>query len=846
MRVPHTLADLAGMSQGGKLDNRTVPLLKLVGVTRRFDGVVALDAVDFDLRAGEVHALVGANGAGKSTLIKLVSGVFEPDAGEIRIAGTAHPLGSPTAARRAGIVTVHQEAELFRTLSVAENMALAQGLPCTRGGFVRRRQIRRDAEAAMAAVGESIEVAARAEGLSVAERQMTQIAAAVAQRAKVIVFDEPTSALSASETERLMAQIEAFRAAGAGVIYVSHRHDEVFRLADRITVLRDGRHVTCVRADAIDHDGLVAAMIGNVATSTAAREKPRDVEPRVRLRTEKLSGAGGGFRDVTLACHAGEVLGIYGLVGSGRTEFVEALFGIPAADEGTVCVDERPTTIRRPRDAMRVELALVPDDRLQKGTFPGLSVRENIVIAHLRRFGGAVWTSAVGERRAAEAEAATLDIQLQSIEQPIAELSGGNQQKAVLARWLAREPAVLLLDEPTRGIDVRAKAEIHRLIRARADAGCGVVLVSSELSEVLDHADRIVVFREGRVAGEFASGSSAQEVAAAAVPIEPAPTQASAGKRRRPSRASISELGLAAVILALCATLSATAPQFATAGNLWGVASAASVWILLSLAAATVIVAGGIDISIGALLALAAAAAGLVLGSVESPALAIPLAIGAGLAVGAVGGALNAGLALIGGIHPIVVTLGTMTIYRGLLITLTGGEAIKDLPRSFLALAEPVVGGLEGAVVISLTCAVGVQVVWTHHRAGRKLFAYGSNPEAARLIGVRRGPVWLAAFAGGGLLVGVAGIVELVRSGSMQSVLGTGYELRAIAAAVIGGTSITGGRGNVAGVVMGALLLALFHNALVLWHVAPHYYELVVGALIVAAVALDRLWRGGA
>ena len=433
------------------------------------------------------------------------------------------------------------------------------------------------------------------------------------------------------------------------------------------------------------------------------------------------------FRSIV---RAGEVLGIYGLVGAGRTEFAETVFGVEPPTAGSVHVDGRPTRVRRPADAIRSQIAFVPDDRLRKGIFGGLSVRENIVLSQRDGLARGVWISNSREDEVARHQIDELGIHLRSVDQPLAELSGGNQQKVVLARWLARDPAVLILDEPTRGIDVRAKAEIHRLIRSRADAGCGIVLISSELSEVMSHADRIVVFREGRIAGEFPAGSEAHEIAAAAVPVEAHASQVTPGERKRIGRSSVNELGLAVAIVALAAILAWTVPAFRTAENLLGVMSGASVWILLSLAAATVIVAGAIDISIGSLLALSAATAGLVLGGINSPALAFSIAIGLGLAVGALGGMTNAALALAGGIHPIVVTLGTLTIYRGLLITLTSGEAITDLPRPFLALAGPFIGGVEGSVIISLACTVAVHVLWTYHRAGRQLFAYGSNPAA--------------------------------------------------------------------------------------------------------------------
>jgi ABC-type sugar transport system ATPase subunit/ribose/xylose/arabinose/galactoside ABC-type transport system permease subunit len=829
-----------------------LPLLELESVTKRFPGVLALDGVDLELRAGEVHALVGENGAGKSTLIQLVSGVLTPDAGRIVLSGKPVHLASPVAARRRGIVAVHQEADLYGALSVAENMALAQGLPTGFLGWVRWDQLWADARAAVRELGEPIDVRWPAARLGVAHRHLIQVAAAIAHRARIIILDEPTAALTQVEAAWLFDRIERLKGAGVGVIYISHRHEEVFRLADRISVLRDGRLVWTGLAAEIDPAGLIRAMVGRELSPlahTAAARPARPPSRTPRLRVRDLTEAHGRFEGISADVATGEVLGVYGLIGAGRTSWAQALFGMRRLARGRLELDGYPYTFRSPGEAVGAGLVYLPEDRLRQGLCPGLSVRANMVLSNPSATALGPLALAPAEARATHRQVAALGVRLRSIEQPIVELSGGNQQKVVLGRWLLMEPKVLVLDEPTRGVDVAAKAEIHRLVRLLASRGCAVVLISSDLPEVLAHSDRIVVFRSGRVAGVFDAGSATAEVLAqAALPL-PALTE---GRPRGPKKRRLrpafrsSTAGLIVALATLAAALAATTGgRFLTAANLLGVVNNATTLTILALGAAAVIIAGGIDISVGALLALAAAVGGLVMGRFVRPGLGVPLGVLAALATGAAGGLLNAALALAGRVHPIVVTLGMLTVYRGLLISLTGGNDLGGLPEEFRRLATAhlawgsMVIPLPGSVLIMLAMAAAVHLWLAHTRSGRYLYALGGNPRAARLAGIGQGRAWSAAFAAGGFCAALAGLLELAQNGSMQSSMGTGAELRAIAAAVIGGTAVNGGRGGVPGVVLGALLLSLLQNALVLWQVSRHHYDLVIGSLLLAAILID-------
>lgn len=828
----------------------TLPLLELCEVTRTFPGVTAVDRVSFDLRPGEVHALVGENGAGKSTLIRLIAGVLQPDAGELRLRGRPLRLANPVAARRAGIVTVHQETELFPALSLAENIGLEAGLLA--GGLrrVRWADVFRHAQEIADAIHQPLDVRLPAGALGVGQRQMIQVATAVLHRADVLLLDEPTSSLSAGEVAWLYDQIRRLKAAGAGVIYISHRQDEVFALADRITVLRDGSRVWSGAAPETNRAELVRHMVGRTTAAgmsrrTSVRRASAAAPPRLRLIDWTDSAA--RFTGVNLELRGGEVAALYGLVGAGRSELAQAVFGLRPTAGGRIEIDGQPVDIRQPTDAVGAGIAYLPEDRLRQGVCRGLSVEDNLALASLRRWTHRGVIAGDTLRAAALRQAHDLAIKLRGLDQPLGQLSGGNQQKAVLGRWLLAQPRTLILDEPTRGVDVGAKEEIHRLLAKLADDGAAVLLITSDLPEALENADRVLVLRQGRLSAEFDGADATPEaVAAAALPEETAANAVVSASQTRSQRRRIAapgHWGLVAALAALVTALAFTSPQFLTVRNMAGVLAETSVWGILSLAAGTVILAGGIDISLGSLLALSATVAGLVLQTPWPPSAVIPLAMAAALATGTLGGLVNAHLAIRGGVHPIVITLGTMTVYRGTLILLTGGDTVGNLPPAFGRLATANLAGVGGAVVWLALAAVVAHFVLAHTALGRQLYAYGNSPSAAQLIGVSQRRAWLTAYALCGLLTGLAGLLALARSGQMQSGLGVGYELQAIAATVIGGTAISGGRGSAAGMILGALLLSLLYNALVLWQVSVYRYDLVIGALLLAAVTLDRLGR---
>ena len=476
-------------------------------VTKRFPGVVALDGVSFEIAPGSCHALCGENGAGKSTLGKLLAGIHSPDEGRILLSGRPVLFGGPKDALTAGVAMVHQELAFCENLSVAENLCLGS-LP-TRRGLLSKQELRRRAEAILAPIDSSLDVRRPVAELTIGQQQMLQIAAAIGQGAQLIVFDEPTSSLSQHEAERLYALIERLKQRGVTCIYVSHRLEEIFRLCDTVTVLRDGRHVRTAPVSTLDRPALVEMMIGRrleeYFPSHIAGQRGDEV-----LRVERLSSPA-GFEDVSFSLRAGEVLGFAGLVGAGRSEVARALFGLDRYLTGEVLVRGRRVRVENAGESIRLGIGLVPEDRKRQGLVLSMDVLANATLSILPSIATLGFITRAAERQAAGPFFDRLKVKAPRLETLVAALSGGNQQKVVLTKWLAARCPVLIMDEPTRGVDVGAKAEIHALIDELAAAGHAIILISSEMPEVLNLSTRILVFRSGRIVGELSRAEATQE-----------------------------------------------------------------------------------------------------------------------------------------------------------------------------------------------------------------------------------------------------------------------------------------------------------------------------------------------
>jgi len=492
---------------GGLPGPRRQRSIRFRNVTKRFPGVVALDGVTFDVTGGECHALIGENGAGKSTLGKILAGILQPDEGAVHLGDVPVRFATPRDAREAGVAVVHQELLFCPNLSVAENVFLG-ALPA-RVGVVDRTVLRDRTAAVLAEVGASIDPDTVVGDLSIAQKQLVQIAAAVAGGSDIIVMDEPTSSISRAEAERLFELLRHLKARGVTVIYVSHRMEELFRVSDRISVLRDGRYVGTVRTAQVGEDDIVRMMVGRAIEAYFPVHTERAPGDEL-LRVERLR-IPGVCTEVSFSLHAGEILGLGGLVGAGRSEIARALFGLMPGASGEFFIEGRRSDIRTPRDAMRRGIGLVPEDRKVQGLVLGMTAAENLTLASVGDLGRSGFIDREAERRVVERYFHALSVRPADPYRIVGTFSGGNQQKVVLARWLARECRILIVDEPTRGIDVAAKAEIHALIDRLASRGTAVLLVSSEMPELINLSTRILVLRGGRVCGELSRAEVTQE-----------------------------------------------------------------------------------------------------------------------------------------------------------------------------------------------------------------------------------------------------------------------------------------------------------------------------------------------
>ena len=470
------------------------------GIVKTFPGVRALDGVSFDVRAGEVHALVGENGAGKSTLMKVLAGAYRADAGSVEIDGTAVVVDGPRAAEALGIGMIYQEFNLVPDLRVVDNILL--GHEPVRGAFLDGKAALERAAGVLAELGIILPLAAPARRLTVAQQQMTEIAKALVRKARLIVMDEPTAALTEREIDALFALITKLKAQGVAFVYISHRLEELPRISDRITVIRDGKTIATHATRELPQEEMIRLMVGRPVDAHFPELPPVAPDAPVVLRVNGLRAAGGVAVDgVSFEVRAGEIVGLAGLVGAGRTDIVRAIAGADVPTAGEIDVAGRRVAVRGPHDAIAAGIALITEDRKGQGLVLGMSVRENTTLAHLEDYAPRGFIDRKAESGITSEEIAELRIRTPNGEQTVRNLSGGNQQKVLVARWLMTHPRILILDEPTRGIDVGAKAEIHRLISELAAKGVAVLMISSELPEVLGMSDRILVMHEGRMTG---------------------------------------------------------------------------------------------------------------------------------------------------------------------------------------------------------------------------------------------------------------------------------------------------------------------------------------------------------
>jgi rhamnose transport system ATP-binding protein len=482
-------------------------ILELKGIRKSFSGVEVLHDVSFELRPGEVHALLGENGAGKSTLVKIITGVHQPDAGEIRLNGEPVHFNDARESRQAGIAAIYQELSLFPDLDVAENIFVGRH-PLTTGRRVDWRKLYSEAGKLLESLGVKLNLKQKARALSIAQQQMVEIARAFSIKARILIMDEPTSSLTLHEVDDLFRLVRRLRAEGTAIIFISHRLEELYSLADRVTVLRDGSYVDSRPMKEVTRNELIRMMVGRTINNLFPKQ---DVQiGDVVLKVEHLTRVG-SFHDVSFELRRGEILGLAGLVGAGRTNIARAIFGVEPATGGRMEVDGQEVAITSPLQAIKLGLAYVPEDRQLHGLIPTMPLTPNISLPMLPAYAQNGWLRDKLERKSAFGAAIQMEVRANNIWQLARELSGGNQQKVVLAKWLSTNPRILILDEPTRGIDVGTKAAVHGLMSKLAAEGLSILMISSELPEILGMSDRVIVMREGYVTGEFSRAEATQE-----------------------------------------------------------------------------------------------------------------------------------------------------------------------------------------------------------------------------------------------------------------------------------------------------------------------------------------------
>jgi ABC-type sugar transport system ATPase subunit len=490
------------------------PIMSMKGVTKQFSGVKVLQNVDIELYQGEVHALMGENGAGKSTLMKIMAGVYQPDGGLIVYKGQEVHWNNPMDARNKGISVIHQEISLSPNLSIGENILMGTSLKKSRLGLISWNDIYEKAENILSSIGSSLDPRANVSSLSVAQQQMVEIARALSLNSEILIMDEPTASLTDKEIEKLFTIIDGLKRKGVAIVYISHRMDEIFKISNRFTVLRDGRLVTSGPISETNPTHLVKLMVGRELNELFVRDRSENnTETKNQKPVLELRGISDKkiVKDVSLKIYPGEIVGLAGLVGAGRTELVRTIFGLSDLSEGHILIEGRSVQIKNPTDAINLGIAHVPESRKEQGLLPNLSVKENIMMAQFPMYRKFRLLQYSKINREADRYIEELGVRTASKEQNVMGLSGGNQQKVVIAKWLSIGPKVLLLDEPTRGVDIGAKTEIHKIINQLAAQGLAVLMISSELPEILGVSDRILVMHEGRLKAELSHKEATQE-----------------------------------------------------------------------------------------------------------------------------------------------------------------------------------------------------------------------------------------------------------------------------------------------------------------------------------------------
>src|SRR5580692_1428906 len=846
------------------------PVLKLEGITKRYGGVTALANVDFACSLGTIHAVIGENGAGKSSLMKIIAGVIRPDEGRIYLDETLVNFASPADAARHGIACIFQELSLLPDLSVSDNIFIAK--PPKRFGLIDRRRQRERAGEILREIGcPDIHPAERVKDLPLSRQQMVEIAKALVRQPRLIIMDKATSALTAKDVEQLYRVIRQLRDRGLAILYISHRMQEIAALADICSVFRNGRHIDTFPMSTRTTAEIIPLMIGRAmnraypskpasertANGISERTKAESPSPVSALQMTSLSWER-VLNGISLAVEKGEIVGLGGLDGQGQSELLLSLFGVLRGIDGKVLINGMQASIDHPRQAKasNVRMALIPEDRKTQGLLLPMSIRDNLVLAAAPDLSNHGVIDSAKERVAIGEAVEKLQIKVNDLDAPVRTLSGGNQQKVVIGKWLMKEPRILLLNDPTRGIDVGTKQEMYRLLRDLSQAGMAILFYSTDQEELIGMCDRVVVCYGGKLIREL-KGTDLNEhnlITAALNLSEEFVRSGSSGviseragggslskwtAFRRFWRWNVGPLTAFLVFGIMFLLFSVKQQNGLSVNVLTSLSNKGVVLALVAMAQTLVVLTGGFDLSAGMILTMASCLASVVVnGSPAHVALGVVWVLVSGLAAGA----MNATVIVFGRIQPIIATLATGAIYFGIALLLRpspGGEVSEDFSN---ALTYDL-GGIPTRSLLLVGILVFVWWPFRNSVLGRNCYAVGSAEGAAYMSGLSIGRSRFAAYSLAGLLAAAGGLaLSLISlSGEASASQGGFYTLNSIAAVAIGGTSLFGGSGGMIGSILGAFILRTISDLLFVFNAPALWQPLFQGAILLGAVCLGGL-----
>jgi ribose transport system ATP-binding protein len=842
------------------------PFLRLQGITKRYGGVTALANVDFACSLGTIHAVVGENGAGKSSLMKIIAGVVRPDEGQIYVEDHPVQFASPAEAAQLGITCIFQELSLLPDLSVADNISIAD--PPKYFGFIDRRRQRRTAEEVLRQVGcPDIHPDERVKDLPLSRQQMVEIAKALVRNPRLIIMDEATSALTARDVEQLYRIIRGLRDRGVAVLYISHRMPEISAVADICSVFRNGKHIETFPMASRTTEEIVPMMIGrelaraypakvstNGASATRVNSAHHQPEAGLLLEIKNLTWSN-VLHGISLRLAPGEIVGLGGLDGQGQSDVLLALFGVLRGLGGEVLIDGRRLAIEHPRQAKARKIGLIPQDRQTQGLLLPMSIEDNLVLAaapDLSKYGV---IDRAKERSATDQAVAKLQILANDLTAPVRTLSGGNQQKVVIGKWLLKNPRILLLNDPTRGIDVGTKQELYRLMRELAQTGLGILFYSTDYEELIGMCDRVAVCYGGKSIRELSGpdlnehnlitaslnlGESTGAAESRSRSVETSRPKASAWQHLNRFWKRNAGPALSFLVFAIMFILFTSQQSNGLSTNvLTSVSNKGAVLAYVAIAQTLVILTSGFDLSVGMVMTMASCLASVILNGSPGQTALGALAV---LASGLLAGIINAVIVVLGRIQPIIATLATGAIYFGIALWLRpspGGSVNEDLSN---ALTYDV-GGIPTTFLLLLATVAFVWWPFRNSVLGRNCYAVGSSERAAYMSGLAIGRARFAAYSLAGLLAATGGLLlSLISlSGEASASQGGFYTLNSIAAVAIGGTSLFGGSGGIIGSICGALVLRTISDLLFVFNAPALWQPLFQGFILLGAVCLGAL-----